>query len=525
MTGAPSSFVPVYLGAGACPGTDPSNVACADPLYALAIGNSYSLSLPAGTWRIAGFYEVNPFGGVFLGTPIVVTIAGGPVTENLTVPYSAPSVLKGTVRVTGVPAGISFFDLTVLLCPSYAPFSGGIPSIACVNGATSFNPSSPDSAPFVLTGLPPGSWTAYPGYCTEFGCETNATTGKNVTLSPRAKSTVRLTTPFFVPGIGLLTGTITVPGAPPGFDDQVGVSVCQVGTDSCETAPISTGSTFTLMLGNGEWNVNGFYLVPPFYNAVLGPTQSVKIVGRSSALAVTVPYQILGTATGVIRVTGVPAHLPILDYTVLACPASSSPPGGFLSLQCVSESSGIGGATFGVAQPQRLSGVSHPAAAPLRQPRSSEDVYSLPTLTPGAWVLYPGYVTAFNFYADPIGTTVEVAAGQTTTKQLKLAYQGPQAGVVTGRVVATGAPTGSFQTGVRACDTPPTATSCSDEQETYTDSNGEYVLPLTPGTWWVSGFVDIFTFGPGVGESVSAPVKLLVASGSKDKRNFVVVVG
>src|ERR1700682_2126941 len=83
VTGAPQGFTPGFLGAGACPSTTPPGQVCANPVYALATGGTYTLSLAAGSWEIDGFYEVNGFGGVFLGPPQLVTIpAGGTVPQN-----------------------------------------------------------------------------------------------------------------------------------------------------------------------------------------------------------------------------------------------------------------------------------------------------------------------------------------------------------------------------------------------------------------------------------------------------------
>jgi hypothetical protein len=182
VTGKPAGFVPAYLGAGACPDSGPAGMACANPVYALATNGTYSLSLTAGKWRVDGFYEVNALGGVFLGTSQVVAVkANAKVTKNFTVTYQKPAALKGTITVTGVPAGIPVEQLSVLLCPSFAPYNGKSASIACVNGYDD-QYSGSSTGPYSITGLPPGKWTAYPSFCLEFGCFTNAKAGKSVTL-------------------------------------------------------------------------------------------------------------------------------------------------------------------------------------------------------------------------------------------------------------------------------------------------------------------------------------------------------
>ena len=271
VTGAPTGFVPGFMGAGACPSSGGSGLACASPVYTLAAGGTYSLSLAAGQWTVDGFYEVNGFGGAYLGTPQVVTVpAGGTVTANFTVAYRMPATLKGTIRVTGVPSGIQVQNLSVLLCPSFSPYDGVSPSIACVSGYGQPSISGAGTAPYQVTGLPPGAWTAYPGYCTQFGCVVNAKAGKALTLVAGRTTRANVTTPFILPGEGLLVGTVTVTGAPPGFSEPTALSACQVGGGTCETFFGYGGNTITLLLADGQWNVNGFYLVSPFNNAVIG---------------------------------------------------------------------------------------------------------------------------------------------------------------------------------------------------------------------------------------------------------------
>jgi hypothetical protein len=524
VTGAPTGFVPGFIGAGACPSSGGSGLACSSPVYALAAGGTYTLSLGAGQWTVDGFYEVNGFGGAYLGAPQVVTVpAGGTVTANFTVPFRLPATLKGKIHVTGVPSGIPVEVLSVLLCPSFAPYDGVSPSLACVsgNGRPSF--SGAGTAPYQVTGLPPGAWTAYPGYCTQFGCVTNANAGKALTLVAGRTTRANLTTPFILPGEGLLTGTVTVTGAPPGFSDPAALSACPVGGGQCETFFGYGGNTITLLLADGQWSVTGFYLVSPFNNAVAGPAQTVTISGgKVTAVAIAVPYQVLGTAAGTIHVTGARSRVPIMAYTVLACPASSPWTGGITPPECVNEFSGPGGFGFGgigLAEPSRSGQTSGRAAA-----RTPFNLYQLPTLTPGPWILYPGYRTVFGSYTDPSGTTVAIAAGQTTTGKLTVPYQTPSVGVVEGKVVVVGAPAdGGFQSGVRACSAPPNGTSCPNAQEAYNQSSNLYQLVLQPGTWWVSGFVDVFGSG-GVNESTTQPIVVTVTAGSRTTEDFTVKV-
>ncbi len=512
IAGAPAGFTPAFLGAGACPTSTASGVACADPEYSLAEGGSYSLSLAPGSWEVSGFYENSGFGGVFLGSPTVVTVtSGGTVTANFVVPYQVPASVRGQVKVTGVPAGISLDELSVVLCPSFAPYTGGSPSIACVTDYTQ-SQSGATSGPYQVSGLPPGAWTVYPSYCTEFGCSTNAAAGKVLQLVSGHSTRANVRTPFIVPGQGLLSATVTVTGAPTGFSDPVGLAACQAG--SCQTFSNLGDGTITLQLAVGTWTVHGLYLAAPFDNAITGPSQTVTISGgRTTTVPLTVPYQVLGTASGTIRVTGNQQHIPVTSYTVSACPVAVS---GSSPSPCIDEYSGPAGFGFG-------SSITSATADAKGAARSSFDVYNISTLTPGTWTLYPGYGTALGAYTDPVGTNVTIVAGQTTSRLLTVPFQAPTVGVVTGEVVVIGAPANGSEAGVQACTAPPSGTSCAGELVASSQADGSYSLALPPGTWWLSGFVDIYT-GVGFGESTSAPEQVTVVPGSHRKLNFTVGV-
>jgi len=514
IVGAPAGFTPAFIGAGACPASTPSGVACANPVYALAIGSSYSLSLPAGDWELSGFYENNGYGGVFLSAPKKVTVpSGGSVTANFVVQYQGPATVKGTVKVTGVPAGVIIYQLSVLLCPSFAPYTGGSPSIACVNGYTGFNNSGVTSAPYELSGLPPGLWTVYPSYCTQFGCATNAAAGRAVNLVSGHTTRASVHTPFILPGEGLLSATVTVTGAPVGFSDLVAVSACQVGGGSCQTYTAFGSAPISMLLTDGQWTVNGEYLAAPFDNAIDGPAQTVTITGgHTTTLALDVPFQVLGTATGSIRVTGNVSHIPITSYTVVACPSSV----GRSSPQCVNEYSGPGGYGIGGS----LTGAANSATG---SARLLFNLYQITTLPAGSWTLYAGYGTVLGSYTNPVGTKVTIAPGQTTTQRLTVPFQTPSTGVVTGKVVVVGAPANGFQAGVEACSAPPSGLSCAGGQDAYSQADGSYVLSLAPGTWWLSGFADLFTVG-GFGQSTSPPQQVTIVPGSRLKQNFTVKI-
>jgi len=507
---------------------------CANPIYALTDSTGhYHLSLAVGKWRVAGFYENHPLGGAFLGSAKVVSVsAGQKIVEYVSVAYRKPAALKGTIAVTGVPSGVQMEGLSVLLCPSFAPFIGTLPSIACVSG---YSTSSGNSGSYSITGLPPGAWTAYPSFCPAVGnqfedqCLTNGKAGKPVTLVGGSTSTVDVTTPFLIPGYGLLSGKLTVAGAPAGFSDPPAVIACQKNDKNCQTDQISSGSNFQLLLGDGTWFVNGLYLAAPFYNGIVGPTETVTITsGHITTLNVTTPYRVLGGATGSITIPGAPAGVAIQDYTVTACPESSPLTGLLAADECVTEYSGPagGGIAVVVVGSSVLSKLSHPPAVRADQAGAPLNTYDLSTLTAGTWTLYPGYQTEFGAATDPVGTKVTVTAGQTTDEDLSVPYQVPTVGAVTGSVNVVGAPEGGgFESGVAACSTEPTAKVCTDEQDAFVNSDGTYQLPLAPGNWWLVGFVDIFTpYGPSLAQTNTPPVEVTVTAGEQITEDFNVTV-
>ena len=530
VTGKPAGFVPAETGAGACPDSGPPGMVCANPIYTLADrAGSYSLPLTVGKWRMAGFYEVHPYGGAFLGTSRVVTVsAGKKITEHVTAPYRKPAALKGRITVTGVPAGAQIQELSLVLCPSYAPLKSAFPSIACVNRYSS---QFGDSGGYSIGGLPPGTWTAYAGFCTQFGnefdCLTDTKGGKPVTLVGGRTSTVDVTTPFIVPGNGLLSGTATVSGAPTGFSDPVAVSACQKGNENCQTVQVSAANKYTLLLGDGTWYVNALYQAAPFYNSINGPTVAVTVSsGRRTTIDLTDPYQVLGEAAGAITVIRAPRDVPIESYTVLACPASSPWTGGFASPTCLTEYSGpggFGGFLIGDAVPTSLNAISHarPEAGSSTPPLNS---FQLTTLTPGGWLLYAGYETEFGSYTNPVGAGVTITAGASTIRNLTVPYQIPTVGAVTGSVSVVGAPANQFESGVEACSAPPTATSCTDEQDAYNESSGAYQLTLSPGTWWVAGYVDVYGNNTTQDETITPAREVTIRAGVQTTEDFTVVV-
>jgi hypothetical protein len=507
---------------------------CPNPVYTLSgTGGAYTLTLSAGTYRVAGFYENNAFGGVFLGRTHVVTItAGGTVALNLWTPYRKPAAITGTITVTGVPASVSISQLEVVLCPSFSPYTGGSIPLACVSAGVQPSTAGGATGTYSLSGLPPGAWTAYPGFCTQSSCITpDPNNGTAVTLVGGQTSTVNLTSTFLQPGQAFLSGTVSVTGAPTGFSDQIGVSACpQSGTAPCQVLYYLSSGQYGLILSAGTWTVKGIYLAALYDNAIDGPAVTVTVAsGQYATQALAVPYQVLGTATGSITITGLPAGVHITDYVVLACPASEPWGGGNAAPapECVSEYSGPGGFGYGPADRNQVkttnpaekppTGYAGPAQAPAKF-----NLYSLPTLTAGSWLLYAGYQDAFGTALKSTPASVTIVSAGITTKNLAMPYQTPTQGAVTGTVDVIGAPAGGTEAGVQACTALPSGTTCQGELDAYAQAGGAYSLLLTPGTWWVRGFVDL----PGptglLTQSFSSPVEIQLSAGQDAKESFVV---
>jgi hypothetical protein len=306
------------------------------------------------------------------------------------------------------------------------------------------------------------------------------------------------------------------------------ITACQTTTTGgfCQEDYVGTGpsSTFSLQLPNGTWQLTAAYLAPVFQNAISGPIQNITIQGgQTTTVNLTVAYQVLGTATGTIKVSGLPGGVHPTAYTVTACPAGIDPFTLFPSLSCVTEYSGPGGYLYGAADATRLGrSAAKTPGKHIRAAGNRINSYNLPTLTPGQWTLTASYQTAFGFGSSP-GTQVTITAGGTTKTTLTVPYQTPDDGVVSGIVRVTGAPLFYYQAQVRACSAPPAGT-CTDEQDAYVNGDGTYQLPLPPGTWWVSGVVDVYGSGPNTTETVSPPQEVTVTAGTKTVLRFTVPV-
>ena len=193
----------------------------------------------------------------------------------------------------------------------------------------------------------------------------------------------------------------------------------------------------------------------------------------------------------------------------------------------MSEYSGPGGFGYGAADrsgSKSANASTNPPAGYAGAAKTPVNEYSLPTLTPGTWLLYAGYQTVLGSATNMTGTPVSIASNTTKTKNLTVAYKQPTQGAVTGTVTVVGAPSNAFEAGVFACSSLPTSGSCPGEVPAFAEQNGSYTLLLAPGTWWLEGFVDVFG-GPGADQSTSPAKKVVLTAGTEITKNFTVTVG
>jgi hypothetical protein len=376
-----------------------------------------------------------------------------------------------------------------------------------------------------LNGLPPGAWTAYPGYCTQYGCATGAASKPVVTKAGRTTQ-AKLSTPYQIPSNGLLNATVAVSGGPAGFTPPTGIDACQVsGLDTiCQGVGGYGPGPTSLLLTAGTWEIAGYYTASPFGNAIPGPAEIVTIRGgQTTNLVLDVPYQVLGGVSGTIKISGLPAGVHPTGYSVNACPADAfggNPFNPFAFLSCVYESSGSTGYSYGAADTKRFGRTAHRSHL-ARAVGAKLNTFSLPTLTPGAWIVNVSYTTQYGTFYSPVSTTVNITAGATTKAKVTVPYEAPVEGLVTGSVKVTNAPNGAFSAQVRACSSAPTATTCTNEVDASLDQYGNYQLPLFAGTWWVQGEAYSYT-GSTTQTVTSAAKQIQVTAGQHDKASFVI---
>jgi hypothetical protein len=527
ITGAPAGFAPTFVGAGACPDVSGPGSFCSDPQYSLLDDGTYSLDLSPGTWLVDGFFSNQGFGADYLGTAQVVQVAsGGTVVENLAVPYSPPATVAGKVTVTGVPTGVTVQDLEVILCPSFSPITGsqsGTP-ITCDTGS-GVSYGVPTST-YSLSDLPPGSYLAYGGYCTQYGCEIDSQQPTAFKLQAGATKRLNVTTPFIIPGNGLVAATVDVPGTPATADVETQVTACQLSTGSCQTEDgLAPGASIDLLLADGRWTLTGSYLLAPFFNDIGSVSATVDVAGGVvTPVTLTVPYEATGTAAGTIVTPGI-AWSTVQSYSVTACPASSPIVDGIQAAQCADEYSGPGGSLDVLSGAAALKKLAAPAG---RAEHVKFNTYSIDTLPAGKWLLYPGYTTAYGTFTAAAPTAVTVAAGATTTKRLVLPGQPATVGAVSGTVDVTGqAQNGGDESGVLACNQPPSTSAtdpCPAADEAIAQTDGSYTLQLPPGTWWLEGFVYVFS-SPEGSEVVGPARAVTVLAGHTNHVDLVVNAG
>jgi hypothetical protein len=392
VTGAPAHFS-ALLGVGGCPASTPPHTICPNPQYTLAggSGGAYRLTLPAGKWGAAGFYELAGFGGQFIGAYSTVTVTGGKVThQNFTVAYKAPGTVKGTVTITGVPKGVALETRTMIACPASDPYTGGAVPIVCVSGGSG-------AANYSFTTLPPGPWLLYPGYATVYG-STTSKAGIPVTVASGKTITRDVTFAYRKPTEGLIEGIVTVTGAPPGFNGSTGAIACSGGAAPDCAAPASSflgEGPSQLLLKAGTWSMTGDYQLNFDGGTFTGPDVTVKVAaGVTTKVKLFVHYVQPGAVIGLVTVTGIPSGTDIEDAIVLACPAT---------------------------EPYLPPASPGPLCAETFTPLEAD--YSLTTLPPGSWLLYPGYF-ASSLGLSAKGTPVSIRSGTVATRNLTLAYQG-----------------------------------------------------------------------------------------------------
>ncbi len=261
---------------------------------------------------------------------------------------------------------------------------------------------------------------------------------------------------------GTVSGTVTVTGAPKGFTPALsGVGGCKSGAFATCSSPkfaVASGAPYTFTLPGGTWHLQGFYVLTPFGGGFLGSSATVTVqTGKTDTVNFTVAYKKPGSVNGTVSVTKVPSGITVSQKTAEACPSYAPNPKEATAELICAEGDGSGR-------------------------------YSLTTLSPGTWVLYPSYVTKFGQTVGTKGTTVTVVSGATRTVNLTTPYLPPPFGIVSGTAVVTSAPPGFLDpVGVLACKGSTVSITCPSLQEAPINGTS-YQLPLATGTWAVEMF-------------------------------------
>jgi hypothetical protein len=268
---------------------------------------------------------------------------------------------------------------------------------------------------------------------------------------------------------GTVTGTVTVTGAPKGFQPLLtAVGGCRSGSFALCATPqlgLASGGPYTLTLKTGNWNLQGFYLLG-LGGIILGAPTTVTVqAGETETVDFTVAYQKTGSVKGSVSVTKVPTGTGISGKTAEACPSYAPNPNEVSAELVCADGDGSGN-------------------------------YSFTTLSPGTWILYPTYETKFG---QSVGkaTSVMVVSGVTRTVNLSTPFLPPPGGIVTGSVKVSSFPSGSNDpVGVLACKGSSVSFSCASLQgDQVSGSGASYGMPLDTGTWTLAAFYEPQPYG------------------------------
>jgi hypothetical protein len=269
---------------------------------------------------------------------------------------------------------------------------------------------------------------------------------------------------------GTVTGTVTVTGAPTGFQPLLtAVGGCRSGSFALCGTPqlgLASGGPYTLTLAAGNWNLQGFYLLGLGGGSIFGAPTTVTVqAGETETVDFTVAYQKTGSVKGSVSVTKVPAGTGIWSKTAEACPWYAPNPNEVSADIVCAGGDGSGS-------------------------------YSFTTLSPGTWILYPTYETKFGQSVGKAASVV-VVSGSTRTVNLTTPFLPPPGGIVSGTVKVSSIPSGSSDPiGVLACKGSTVSFSCPGLQEDQVGTSGaSYGMPLATGTWTLAAFYEPEPYG------------------------------
>ena len=339
---------------------------------------------------------------------------------------------------------------------------------------------------------------------------------------------VNVTASYIVPADGLLSATVSVTGAPTGTTEQVAWKACPQGasTTGCETFYVPPGMAQSMLLASGSWTVSPYYLAPR-RQRVPGPTTTVTITGGQTT-----------DASRLRRPTRFLARRRAASASSVSRPAWQSPATRWWPVpprhhwwRTTRRSSAPASTRVrparGSARPtatRRRCRPTPPRWAPAGfagPPTAPYNVYGITSLTPGKWLLYPGYQTDLGSTMASTVRPVTVGSGRTVSRNLVVLYQKPSVGAVSGS--GRGARRARERVRVRCAgrDHLLTSTSCPGEQQTFSEQGGTYQLVLQPGTWWISGFVEELSV-TSQSQVTSPACQVTVVAGSTVTENFTV---